>query len=305
MKALLLVAAVALAAFGQRQTFRVGVEAVRVDVLAIDGSRPIGGLTAGDFELRDSGVVQQIVSAAFEDAPLSVMLALDTSRSVQGTPLAHLKDAAAAAVALLAPRDRGALLTFSSELDLRADWSADHHLLAAAIADATAAGATSLHDAAYAALTLRDTDPGRTLVLLFSDGQDTMSWLPGQTVIGIAQRTDAVVYGIGLRTVETPDVPGFRVDFRSGLQPDIPNVPAAVLMQSFLTALAAETGGKYLEAEGAQQLRETFVQVITEFRSRYVLTYVPRGVESTGWHPIEVKLKGRRGKVIARRGYLR
>ena len=31
----------------------------------------------------------------------------------------------------------------------------------------------------------------------------------------------------------------------------------------------------------------------------------PRGVDPGGWHPLEVTLKGRRGTVTARRGYLK
>jgi hypothetical protein len=37
----------------------------------------------------------------------------------------------------------------------------------------------------------------------------------------------------------------------------------------------------------------------------YLLTYIPRGVEKGGWHPIDARLKNARGKVTARRGYLR
>ena len=50
-------------------------------------------------------------------------------------------------------------------------------------------------------------------------------------------------------------------------------------------------------------LRDTFVGILSEFRNRYVLTYEPTGVPAGGWHPIEVKLKGKRGKITARRGY--
>ena len=79
-------AALLLAANPQR-TFRVGVEGVRVDVLATDGGRPVAGLKASDFELRDSGVPQQIESVAVEDVPLRVLLALDVSGSVRNEPL--------------------------------------------------------------------------------------------------------------------------------------------------------------------------------------------------------------------------
>ncbi len=286
------------------QTFRTGVEAVRVDVLAMDGNRPVAGLTAADFELRDSGVVQRIESVAFEDVPLSVMLALDASGSVRGQPLENLKQVASAVAGLLKAGDRVALLTFSAEVDLRLEWTGDRHQLERAIERTSGSGTTGLHDAAYAALTLKDPQPGRALVLMFSDGDDTASWLPGQTVLDIAKRSDSVVYGVGLRT--SPILkPGYLVDFRSGLQPDMPRVLPSELMGSFLAALAEETGGKYIDAERSDRLRDTFVQIVTEFRNRYLLTYILQGVDTGGWHPIEVKLKNRKGKVTARRGYLR
>ena len=48
-----------------------------------------------------------------------------------------------------------------------------------------------------------------------------------------------------------------------------------------------------------------FAQIVNEFRSRYLLTYTPSGVEPGGWHALDVRLKGTKGKIQARRGYLR
>jgi VWFA-related protein len=287
-----------------QQRFRGGVDAVRVDVLVTDGNRPVGGLTTEDFELRDNGVRQRIDAVDLGGIPLSVMLVLDTSVSVWGQPLEHLKEAAHAIVGLLTPDDRAAVLTFSGALQLRAAWTSDRLQLDAAVSGARATGATSLHDAAYAALTLRDDRPGRALVLIFSDGDDTSSWLSGRAVVEIARRTDAVVYSVGLRQGEV-NRPGYRVDFMSGVQPKIPNVPAPMLMEPFLSGLAEETGGSYIDAGQSAQLREAFVKIVTEFRSRYLLTYTPEGVDAGGWHPIDVRLKGKKGRVTARRGYLR
>ena len=69
--------------------------------------------------------------------------------------------------------------------------------------------------------------------------------------------------------------------------------------------LAIESGGSVMPAEGSGEIRATFERVVVEFRSRYVITYTPRGVEAAGWHPLQVTLKGRSGRVTARRGYLR
>lgn len=286
-----------------QQLFRVGVDAVRVDVLVRDGDRVVQGLTAADFELRDSGVLQRIDTVSFEETPLSVLLALDTSRSVAGEPLHHLKQAAAAAATSLHARDRAAVLTFSQEIDLAADWTADRAQILYAIDTVEAAGSTALHDAVLAALTLEDPESGRPLVLVFSDGDDTASWLPGSAVLDLARRSSAVVYGVGLRGRMEPAT-GFLVDVRSGLQPDIPKVAPPELRKSFLPTLAAETGGKYIETDRSDRLRDAFVRVLTEFRGRYWLTYSPTGVAADGWHPIEVTVK-KRGNVTARRGYRR
>ena len=243
MKALIAAALAIVAAGPTQPRFRSGVDAVRVDALVTDGNRPVAGLTAEDFELRDNGVRQRIEAIDSGGVPLSVMFALDTSVSVWGLPLQHLKEAASAVVSLLTPNDRAAVLTFSGAPQLRMAWTSDREQLNAAVSAARATGATSLHDAAYAALTLRGDRPGRALVLIFSDGDDTASWLPGQAVIDVARRNDAVVYSVGLRHGDVQR-PGYRVDFLSGIQPQIPNVPEHLLMEPFLSALAEETGGK-------------------------------------------------------------
>lgn len=286
------------------QRFRVTTEAVRVDALVKDGNRPVAALTAADFDLRDRGVPQRIDAVSFEDVPLSVMIALDTSDSLKGRALEDLQDAASAAIGLLRAEDRAALLTFTHRLWLRTPWTHDHGRVDAALLQVEPSGATSLHDVAYAALTLKDDQPGRSLVLLFSDGHDTASWLSGQFVIDAARRSEAVVYVVGLMA-QSARAPGYRLDFRSGVQPDVPGVAPSALAEPFLSALAEETGGTFLTTGRSDTLRDAFVQIVTEFRTRYLLTYTPRGVDVGGWHPIEVKLKGRRGTVTARRGYLK
>ncbi len=253
------------------QRFRVTTEAVRVDALVMDGNKPIAGLQASDFEVRDSGVLQRIEAVSFEEIPLSVMLALDTSHSLTGQPIEDLKNAARTVAELLRDEDRVALLTFSERVSLRLPWTSDQARVGTALSNISASGATSLHDGAYAALVSRDDQPGRPLILLFSDGQDTASWLGGQAVIEAAQRNDAVVYVVGLPAGEAPP-PGYRHDFRSGVQPRPAPVAPQALSEPFLNALADETGGSYLTVERSDRLRDTFVQIVNEFRMRYLLS---------------------------------
>ena len=304
MKALLAacLALLLMPAGGRTPRFRSGIDAVRVDVLVQDGRRPIVGLTAADFELRDSGVLQQVETVVIGDVPLSMLLVLDTSTSVEGPALARLKDASQAAYAALGKADRAALLSFSSAVTLQAPWGPPSAFIRDAVSALVAGGSTSLFDAAFAALTYHDTVTGtRNLIVLFSDGTDTASWLPSHAVFDKAQRSDAVVYTV----VAGSAGPDASLQYRSGIQ--LRAVPDRAVYETapFVQELADITGGSLFVSRGMDQVRETFTGIVNEFRTRYVLTYTPRGVDASGWHPIEVKLKNRKGRVQARRGYSR
>ena len=289
-------------AHAQAPTFRTSVDAVRVDVLVTDGRRPVTGLTADDFELRDSDVVQSLNAVAIADVPISVMAALDISQSVKGDTLAQLKQGVQAAFSALEPRDHAALITFASDVRLRHDWTTELHNVQDTVGDLRAAGGTSLWDAAFTALTFTDPTPAmRRLVLVFSDGDDTSSWLPRGSVIDKAQRTDAVVYSIEMTAEKTQSR---RIHNRSGIELSKSD-RTAWIETPFLEELADATGGDTFKTNNAGDLRQAFTRILTEFRTRYLLTYSPQGVDKGGWHPIEVKLKSKKGKVTARRGYLR
>lgn len=315
---LVCLAAVALASVvtGAQQRIRVRAEAVRVDVLVTDGKRLVSGLTADDFEVRDNGVLQPVVEIQIEHLPLNVIAALDTSSSVAGERLAHLVDGGRALVDALAEGDRLALMTFSGRARLLSPLTGDRETIRAALRAMEASGTTALHDATFAALALRDVDPARTLMLLFSDGVDSGSWLSAERVIEVAKRTDVVIYPVTILSQIQVGPTGAppRPKMGSGPIPRPPQVeelerlldkqPVTIGKPSaFLESLAQETGGRTMTAEGDADLRGTFVKTLAEFRDRYVLSYRPAGVTSTGWHAIEVKLKGKRGKLTARRGY--
>ena len=80
---------------GPQPSFRSGAVGVRVDALVTDGRKPVAGLSASDFELRDNGVLQSIQLVAADDIPLNIVLALDTSATT-GKRHADLMAASAA-----------------------------------------------------------------------------------------------------------------------------------------------------------------------------------------------------------------
>jgi VWFA-related protein len=260
----------------QRATFSSRVEAVRVDVLVTDAGKPVLGLEAQDFQVYDDGVAQQVDLVSFEQVPLNVVLALDMSASVAGERLARLRSAAGAAIDALRSDDEAALVTFSHIVRRGAELTKNVESVRAAMDDAHGTGGTALVDGAYAGLTIGESDAGRALLVVFSDGLDTSSWLTADAVLEVAKRSDVVAYAVSVR---------------SPLKPD------------FLRDLTSLTGGRIFEVEKTANLEPVFIGILEEFRHRYLVSYTPRGVPRGGWHRLDVRVK-RQATVKARPGYL-
>ena len=260
----------------QNATFSGRVVAVRVDVLVTDNGQPVRGLGPGDFEVRDNGVLQQIDLVSFDQIPLNVVLALDMSDSVAGDRLTRLRAAGRTVLARLAPKDQAALVTFSHVVQLGAGLTSDVMSVRTALERASGVGNTALIDGAYAGMTIGETDAGRALLIVFSDGLDTSSWLSADQVLDAAKRSDAVAYAVAVRSPVRPE---------------------------FLRDLTSQSGGRLFEIEKSEDLESTFVGILDEFRHRYLVSYTPQGVARDGWHRLDVRVK-RKATVKARPGYL-
>jgi Ca-activated chloride channel homolog len=264
----------------QGVVFSSKVEAVRVDVLVTDrekGGTAVLGLTPSDFEVLDNGVPQQVDLVSFEQIPLNVVLALDMSESVSGDRLDQLRDASAKLLNGLTKDDQAGLVAFTQRVVLGSKLTKDVDAVRTAMAPLDDAGDTAIIDATYAAMMLGESDVGRSLVIVFSDGVDTASWLTDDAVLNTAKRSDVVVYAVSVQ---------------SRLKPE------------FLRELTSATGGRLYEIEKTANLSQAFLSVLEEFRHRYLISYTPNGVERGGWHKIDVTIKGRKAVVKARPGYL-
>lgn len=260
---------------------------VRVDVAVTRGGRPVERLEAADFELLDNGVPQEISILDPGGIPLSVYLVFDVSSSLSSDELTHLRDAAVSFLDQLGPNDHAALLSFSHDLQLLTPIDARPQQVRQELLKLEPRGATALFDAVAAALLLPAPQDRRTIVMLFSDGKDTLSWMSDTAVDAIASRAEAVTYAVALR-----DVPRSARDTR-----EPPNVAA-------LRRLADATGGRVALADSSSELKTLFLQAVRDIRGRYLLAYYPKGVPQTGWHSLEVRMRSERADVRFRPGYL-
>jgi VWFA-related protein len=291
-----------LAAQTPAATFRADVAAVNLDVSVTRDGRPVRGLTAADFTLTDSGAAQRVETASLETLPLSVFLVLDASGSVAGDKLRYLVEAGRSLVAALKPGDRVALITFADRVAVRVPLTADTTSVGAALERIASGGPTSVRDATYAALQLVPADRTRPVVLVFSDGRDTASWLSSSDVLGAVRRSGVVIHAVEL--VED-EVSARRAAARSGRAPaaGLGATNAPQLSSPFLGELVATAGGRRWSATSAVKLTGLFTDALNEMRSRYLLTYYPTNGDREGWHPLAVTLVKTRADVTHRPGY--
>jgi len=257
----------------QQATFTARVDAVRVDVDVRRGNKPVAGLSASDFEVLDNGVPQRVELVSPTALPLNVVLALDGSTSLDRRERAHLVAAGKRVIDALRPAESAALVTFSDRVAIQSTFTDDWMRLRMLVGGAMPGGDTAVHDAAHVAMVLASSAPGRSLVILFSDGDDTASLLTEESVLDTAKRTGAVVCVVTLGTD-----------------------------RQVLPRLAELTGGVFVKESSVDKVAERFGEILDNFRNRYMISFYPTGVERAGWHTLKVRAKSG-GDVRARSGY--
>jgi len=253
------------------------VDTVRVDVSVRQSGKAVEGLVAADFEVLDNGVRQQVDFAALDQMPANIVLTLDMSGSVQGARLTQLRQAGARLVGMLGPAETASVVAFTDLVTIRSGFTAEKTSLLSALDEPADGTDTALIDATHAALVLGASQIGRPLVIVFSDGTDTASFLSSALVLDTARRAGPVVYA----------VTSIRED-----------------EGSFLNNVVRLTGGRRLDVASVERLSDAFAEILSESRERYLLSYTPTGVRPGGWHEVVVHVRGRRAEVRARPGYL-
>ena len=296
----------------QPPTFSAAVESVYVDASVYDKKGPITGLTSADFELHDNDVRQRVELVALESLPLTTLLVLDTSANVDGPKLEQLKRAGQALLQRVRAGDETALVTFGHEIRVDVPRTTEAPLVGRALDALRAGGSTAVYDALYAA-TMLAPERGRSVIVLFTDGEDNLSALDLADVLRVLERSNVMVHAVGVRRSGGASrvAEGFwgsgrdaqlynvmwghgpeRVDDTGGSEP-----------VRTLQRLAESTGGRFWAASDPHALAGAFTAIADAMRARYVLRYDPEGVKREGRHSLAVRLTRRGGTVHCRKAY--
>jgi len=284
-----LLAAVLLAQ--QAPVFRANVSLVRVVATVKNtAGQIVGTLGKDDFEVYDNGARQQI--SVFEhqtEQKLSVVLLVDTSGST-AKELKYESDASSRFFhALLGEGnldDTAALYTFNWEIREQQPFSRDLRAFDNRLKLMHGEAGTAMYDAVYLAARKLESREGRKVIVVVTDGGDTVSRMTVHQALEATQLADAVIYAIVV--VPITNEAGRNIGGEHALD-----------------FMAKGTGGRTFLPTMGPELDKAFTAIITELRTQYLVGFYPQNVPLTKkpFHTLEVRVKPPDLRVSARNGY--
>src|SRR5271154_1179145 len=239
-------------------TLKVDVKLVNVYVTVTDArGGPVAGLKKENFTVQEDGRDQTISVFDKESAgPLSIALAIDTSLSTRHDLPLEQASAKRFAHAILRPVDALSVYSFSESVSQAVGYTANLKRIDEGIDHIRLGAATALFDAVYVASRSLDRRQGRKVMVLITDGGDTISRIDYKEAARAAEEAEALVYSIIVVPIEN-------------------SAGRETGGEHALIQLSEDTGGKYYYATSMAQLDDAFRQISDELRTQYLLAYYP------------------------------
>jgi len=226
------------------ETLKVDVRLVNVYVTVTDAhGAPVDGLKKENFSLQEDGREQTISVFDKESAvPLSIALAIDTSLSTRHDLPLEQASAKRFAQAILRPVDALSVFGFSETVSQSTAYTSDIRRIDEGIDHIRLGAATALYDAVYLASRSLDRRQGRKVMVLITDGADTISKIDYKEAARAAEEAEALVYSIIVVPIES-------------------SAGRETGGEHALIQLSEDTGGKYYYANSVAQLDDAFRQI--------------------------------------------
>ncbi|HWF09421.1 MAG TPA: VWA domain-containing protein [Bryobacteraceae bacterium] len=250
----------------------------------------VGSLEKTDFTVRDNGVPQQI--SVFErqtDQPLSVALLIDNSGST-AKDLKYETDSLTRFLRAILregnPEDAVSLYSFNWEIVKLNGFTRNIQPVERSLRALRGEAGTALYDAILLAARDIEDRPGRKILVIVTDGGDTVSHSDFARATEAAQLADAVIYPVLVIPIRND------AGRNSG-------------GENALTTLAQRTGGRVFEPSLGPALDQAFEQILRDLRTQYLIGFYPHNVPSTKerFHTLDVGVSNVDFSVTARNGY--
>ena len=259
------------ALWAQEETFKlnVNVDLTEVHVNVTDGKdRPVGNLIRDNFRVFEDRSEQKITVFKHEDAPLSLGLVIDNSRSMEPRK-ARMDAAALSFVQKSNPGDETFIVHFDDAARLDRDFTNSIPLLEQTLASVRPFGQTAIYDALILALDhMPQAKNQKRVILLFTDGVDNSSKHTLAQAVEATKRARVAVYTVGLLS-------------QSGSQK----------AEDSLVRIAEASGGRAYFPSTVEEARSDMERVARDLREQYTLGYFPSNASHNGaWRSVRIEL---------------
>jgi Ca-activated chloride channel family protein len=290
-------------------------ESIRRDVNLVDvlftvfnkQNRIVPTLNESDFKVSDDGQPQRILFFNRQtDLPLRVGMLIDTSNSIRS----RLQFEQEAAIDFLytvirREKDQTFLMTIEDDPQLVVRATSDLNVVRDAILRQRAGGGTALYDAIYRSAEemsklplLADAQLPRRVMVIISDGDDTLSSHSRAEALDKAQRAGIVIYTISTSTEWIVS------DNKSRAAETAQRKYMKTEGDKDLELFANDSGGRAFFPYLIDDLASSFAAIGDELRNQYSLAYAPAGRAPDGkFHKINIQAIPKDMRVRARNGY--
>jgi Ca-activated chloride channel family protein len=255
-------------------TIKVNVKLVNVfSTVTNSGGAPVSSLKQEDFQVFEDGKQQKIAVFQREsELPLSIVIAIDSSLSTRNNQKLELESARRFAHTILRPIDGISLFQFSEVVDQLTPFTADMRAIDRGINRVHSGAATALYDTLYLGSDALLDRRGRKVMVVITDGGDTVSKTSYQDAVREAQQAEVILYSIIIVPIES-------------------NAGRDIGGEHALIQLSRDTGGKYFYASSLDQLDAAFKQISDELRTQYLIAYYPSArLSDSEFRRIEIKI---------------
>jgi Ca-activated chloride channel homolog len=272
---------------GDVPVFRAGTQLVDLHVSVLDKSgKLITDIPESAFKVYENGVEQPLKRFLREDVPVSMGIIIDNSGSMRD----KRAKVAAASVALVKasnPQDEEFIVDFNDDAYLDQPLTGDIKKLETALDRLDSRGGTAMRDAIGSSIDYVK-DKGKRdkkVLVVVTDGNDNTSAETLENLVRKAQRSEVLIYCIGLLSEEEPR--------------------EARAARRALKALSEASGGLDYYPKDLAEVERVTPQIAHEIRNQYLLAYSPTNPALDGtFRKIEVKVKGYSNPMVrTRSGY--
>jgi Ca-activated chloride channel homolog len=270
----------------QEPKIRVDVNLVVLHTTVLDDrGRFAEGLKQDNFRVFEDKAEQKLAVFKREDVPVSMGLVIDNSGSMRDKR-PRVNEAALTLVESSNPQDEAFVVNFNDDfyLDLDKDFTSSIPELKEALERIDSRGSTALYDAIIGSLDhVKKGAKDKKVLLVVTDGEDNTSHNTLEKTVREIQKTDTVIYTIGLLSEESRK--------------------SAKKAKRALEEIAKSSGGLAFFPENVDDVHNICEQVAHDIRNQYTLAYYPTNSKRDGTFrtvQVEVIPPRGRGKLVAR-----